>query len=75
MSLSDAAIRSAKPAAKQFKLYDEGGLFLIVHEGRRWEKADVNLELEAEPILTERRRLKCSLPRPLGPRVGASVSS
>lgn len=33
MALSDAAIRSAKPAAKQFKLYDEGGLFLIVRPG------------------------------------------
>lgn len=38
MSLSDAAIRSAKPGAKQFKLYDEGGLFLIVKPsgGKLW---------------------------------------
>ena len=38
MALSDAAIRSAKPAAKQFKLYDEGGLFLIVTPsgGKLW---------------------------------------
>jgi hypothetical protein len=38
MALSDAAIRSAKPAAKQFKLYDEGGLFLIVKPsgGKLW---------------------------------------
>lgn len=30
MALSDAAIRAAKPRAKQFKLHDDGGLFLIV---------------------------------------------
>ena len=31
MALSDAAIRAAKRSGKQFKLYDEGGLFLIVN--------------------------------------------
>lgn len=38
MSLSDAAIRAAKPSIKQFKLYDEGGLFLIVKPsgGKLW---------------------------------------
>lgn len=38
MALTDAAIRAAKPARAQFKLYDEGGLFLIVRPsgGRLW---------------------------------------
>jgi len=38
MALSDAAIRAAKSANKQFKLYDEGGLFLIVKPsgGKLW---------------------------------------
>ena len=38
MALSDAAIRAAKPTSKQFKLYDEGGLFLIVKPsgGKLW---------------------------------------
>lgn len=38
MALSDAAIRAAKPADKQFKLHDEGGLFLIVKPsgGKLW---------------------------------------
>ena len=38
MSLSDVAVRSAKPAAKQFKLFDDGGLFLIVRPsgGKLW---------------------------------------
>ena len=38
MALSDAAIRAAKPTRKQFKLYDEGGLFLIVKPsgGKLW---------------------------------------
>jgi integrase len=38
MALSDAAIRSAKARAAQFKLYDEGGLFLIVKPsgGKLW---------------------------------------
>ena len=30
MALSDAAIRAAKAGSSQFKLFDEGGLFLIV---------------------------------------------
>ena len=29
--LSDAKLRSAKPGAKQYKLYDGGGLFLLIH--------------------------------------------
>ncbi len=38
MALSDAAIRAAKPGAAQFKLYDEGGLFMIVKPsgGKLW---------------------------------------
>jgi integrase len=38
MALSDAAIRAAKPAGTQFKLYDEGGLFLLVRPsgGKLW---------------------------------------
>jgi integrase len=38
MALSDAAIRAAKPSSKQFKLYDDGGLFLIIKPsgGKLW---------------------------------------
>ncbi len=38
MALSDTAIRAAKPKRKQFKLYDEGGLYLIVKPsgGKLW---------------------------------------
>jgi integrase len=38
MAMSDATIRAAKPATKQFKIYDEGGLFLIVKPtgGKLW---------------------------------------
>ncbi|MFN9848668.1 MAG: tyrosine-type recombinase/integrase [Alphaproteobacteria bacterium] len=38
MALSDAGIRSAKARPKQYKLYDEGGLFLIVKPsgGKLW---------------------------------------
>lgn len=38
MTLSDAAVRSAKAKAKQYKLYDDGGLFLIVKPsgGKLW---------------------------------------
>jgi hypothetical protein len=38
MALSDAAIRAAKAGATQFKLFDEGGLFLIVRPsgGKLW---------------------------------------
>ncbi len=38
MALSDAAIRAAKPRDKQFKMFDEGGLFLIVRPsgGKLW---------------------------------------
>ena len=38
MALTDAAIRAAKPAATQFKLFDEGGLLLIVRPsgGKLW---------------------------------------
>jgi integrase len=35
--LSDTRIRTAKPRAKPFKLYDENGLFIIVRpDGARW---------------------------------------
>jgi hypothetical protein len=30
MALSDSSIRNAKPAEKPYKLYDDGGLFLLV---------------------------------------------
>jgi integrase len=38
MALSDATIRAAKPGEAQFKLYDEGGLFMIVKPsgGKLW---------------------------------------
>lgn len=38
MALSDAAIRAAKPAAKAYKLFDGGGLFLLVNPsgGKLW---------------------------------------
>ena len=38
MPLSDAAIRSAKPGDKPYKLHDEGGLFVIVRTsgGKLW---------------------------------------
>jgi len=38
MALSDAAIHTAKPRKKQFRLYDEGGLILIVRPsgGKLW---------------------------------------
>lgn len=38
MALSDVAIRSAKPIEAQYKLYDEGGLFIIVKPsgGKLW---------------------------------------
>ena len=38
MALSDAAVRAAKPGETQFKLYDEGGLFLIIRPsgGKLW---------------------------------------
>ena len=37
MALNDTAIRNKKPGAKPVKLYDEGGLFLIVTpQGGKW---------------------------------------
>ncbi|MDB5440788.1 MAG: hypothetical protein JWM33_3215, partial [Caulobacteraceae bacterium] len=38
MALSDASIRAAKPTAAQYKLYDGGGLFLLVRPsgGKLW---------------------------------------
>lgn len=38
MALTDVAVRNAKPAAKQQKLFDGGGLFLLVTPagGKRW---------------------------------------
>jgi integrase len=37
MALSDTAIRNAKPAEKPLKLFDSGGLFLLVtHRGGKW---------------------------------------
>ena len=38
MALSDATIRAAKPGATQYKLFDEGGLFVIVRPsgGKLW---------------------------------------
>ena len=31
MSLTAAAIQAAKPREKPYKLFDQGGLFLLVH--------------------------------------------
>ncbi len=38
MSLSDAAVKAAKPTARQFKLFDERGLFILVTPsgGKLW---------------------------------------
>lgn len=37
MSLTDTTLRTAKPQKKQYKLYDEGGLFIIVApSGGKW---------------------------------------
>lgn len=37
MPLSDTAVRNAKPRDKAFKLYDEGGLFIIISpRGGKW---------------------------------------
>ena len=38
MALSDTAIRNAKPDAKPHKLYDDGGLFLLITPagGKLW---------------------------------------
>lgn len=37
MSLTDAAIKKAKSEAKQRKLYDERGLFLLISpKGGKW---------------------------------------
>ncbi|MFP5383139.1 MAG: integrase arm-type DNA-binding domain-containing protein [Gammaproteobacteria bacterium] len=37
MPLSDAAIRAAKPQDKQYKLHDDGGLFLLIApSGGKW---------------------------------------
>ena len=38
MPLTDAAVRSAKPKASAYKLYDTGGLFLFVSPagGKLW---------------------------------------
>jgi hypothetical protein len=37
MSLSDTAIRSAKPKEKTYKLFDGGGLYLeVAPTGSRW---------------------------------------
>ena len=41
MPLSDAAIRTAKPASKPFKLTDGGGLYLLLNpKGSRWWRLD-----------------------------------
>ena len=37
MALTDTAVRNAKPGTKPFKLFDGGGLYLLVHSsGGRW---------------------------------------
>lgn len=38
MALSDSSIRNAKPAEKPYKIYDEGGLFLLIPKsgGKLW---------------------------------------
>ena len=38
MALSDTSLRNAKPQPKQYKLHDDGGLFVIVRPlgGKLW---------------------------------------
>jgi len=38
MALSDSAIRNAKPGERPYKLFDGGGLFLLVNatDGKLW---------------------------------------
>jgi hypothetical protein len=57
MALSDAAIRAAKAQPKQFKLYDEGGLFLTVRPsgGKLWHLKYRHLGKEQLPSLGKRR--------------------
>jgi hypothetical protein len=40
MPLTDTAIRNAKPKSKQYKLYDEKGLYLLVKESGKYFRLD-----------------------------------
>jgi hypothetical protein len=40
MPLTDATIRNAKPKSKQYKLYDEKGLYLLVKESGKYFRLD-----------------------------------
>ncbi len=40
MSLTDSAIRNAKPKEKQYKLYDERGLYLLVNKAGKYFRFD-----------------------------------
>lgn len=45
MPLSDAAIRAAKPQDKQYKLHDDGGLFLLIApSGGKWWRLKYRFE-------------------------------
>lgn len=45
MALTDTAIRKAKPAERQYKITDGGGLYLLVHpRGSRYWRFDYRLE-------------------------------
>lgn len=50
MALTDAAVRAAKPREKQFKLFDEGGLFVIVKPsgGKLWRLKYRHLGVEQQ---------------------------
>lgn len=43
MALSDTSLRNAKPLAKQYKLFDDGGLFVIVRPtgGKLWRLTNI----------------------------------
>lgn len=44
MPLTDTAIRNAKPKSKQYKLYDEKGLYLLVKESGKYFRLDYRFE-------------------------------
>jgi hypothetical protein len=53
MPLTDVAIRNSKPAAKSFKLYDTGGLYLEISPCRRRMVApEISLQRQGKPDMT-----------------------
>jgi integrase len=44
MPLTDTAIRNAKPKSKQYKLYDEKGLYLLVKESGKYFRLDYRFD-------------------------------